>query len=357
MKITIVGTTTHWNALERHYTKHLKEMSADVLLFPFADLVYSYYSANLLRKFLYRFKINTAYRIKKLNAALIDDCINNRPDIVWIFKGVNILPDTLLQLKALGIKLINFNGDHPFLRTFRSSGGIEIEQCVPLYDLHFSYSREIIKEIVSRYQGKVETEFLPFGFELSNIESEKINAACSKEENLKICFIGNPDNQMRRKLIMDIFAAGLPIDLYGKGWHKFLPGNLSGITIHDEANDDDYWKVLRRYRVQLNIFRPHNLNSHNMRTFEIPVVGGIQLAPYSDEHNEFFEDNKNIFLYDSSEQMIQKAKMLLQLPTIEAQKIRASAQRVSFERDYSYRNRADQVYHKFENLLSTEGKS
>lgn len=354
MKITIVGTTNHWNALERHYTKHLRALGADILLFPFADLIYSYYSSNVLRRFLYRYKINTAYRIKKLNVLLIEDCIKNRPDIVWIFKGVNILPGTLLQLKTQGIKLINFNGDHPFLRTFRSSGGIEIEQCVPLYDLHFSYSREIINEISSRYQGKVKTEFLPFGFELSKAESEKFRETGSKEEKLRICFIGNPDNQMRRKAVMDIFTAGLPIDLYGKGWNKYLPGNLSDVNIFEEANDNDYWKVLSQYRVQLNIFRPHNLNSHNMRTFEIPVVGGIQLAPDSVEHREFFEDNQNIFLYNSSEEMVQKAKMLLQLPLTEAQKIRLSANRISFERDYSYRNRAKQVYDKFEQLLNTE---
>ena len=41
--------------------------------------------------------------------------------------------------------------------------------------------------------------------------------------------------------------------------------------------------------------RIHNPDSHNMRSFEVPGVGGIMVAPDTKEHRIFFEVGKEIF--------------------------------------------------------------
>jgi spore maturation protein CgeB len=96
--------------------------------------------------------------------------------------------------------------------------------------------------------------------------------------------------------------------------------------------------------------RPHNLNSHNMRTFEIPGIGGIQLAPDTDEHRLFFEPNKEIFLYNSFLDCVSKINYILELTEHEANEIRKAAHKTSIDKKYSYAERAKKVFSVLENL-------
>ena len=49
----------------------------------------------------------------------------------------------------------------------------------------------------------------------------------------------------------------------------------------------------------------------HLRTFEIPMSGGLELASYSSELSNYFEDGKEIVLYKTNEEMIDKAKFYL----------------------------------------------
>lgn len=49
----------------------------------------------------------------------------------------------------------------------------------------------------------------------------------------------------------------------------------------------------------------------HLRTFEIPMSGGLELASYTEELAGYFEDGKEIVLYKSKEEMIDKARFYL----------------------------------------------
>ena len=49
----------------------------------------------------------------------------------------------------------------------------------------------------------------------------------------------------------------------------------------------------------------------HLRTFEVPMCGGIQLSSYSGELAGYFENNKEIILYQDNEEMISKANFYL----------------------------------------------
>lgn len=109
-------------------------------------------------------------------------------------------------------------------------------------------------------------------------------------------------------------------------------------------------RVLRRYRVQLNFFRPHNVESHNMRSFEVPACGGIMLGEDSIEHRDFFEINREAFYFRSPEEMIDLTRFVLAMPKVEADVVRAAARRRSIMGGYSYRHRAQAAFAEIEKL-------
>jgi len=337
MKVLIVGNFASW-AIENYYVKYLREMGVEVECFDSSK----YYSKKLSWKIFSRIFPKLSFR--NANLSLLKVVKSKNIDIVWIFKGREYYPETLRLIKKMGVKLVNYNPDHPFIRTAHSHGGKNVEDCIPLYDLHFCYSKDLMQKIEKEY--KIPTTFLPFGYELSE---ENFQAAIKEQEINHVCFVGNPDN-IRMETINFLATQDVIVYVFGIGWH--LVKMHKNVIIGDAIFGEEFWSVLRKFRVQLNIFRPHNINSHNMRSFEIPAVGGIMLAPKSEEHREFFEEGKEVFLYSDLKDLLNKILFLLSMPQTEINRIRAKAMQKSIENKYTYRNNSEVVKGKFENLIS-----
>ena len=333
MKILIVGSQRLW-ALEHIYIKYLKEVGSTIDIFAAPDFFVKNYSKSIFSKIYYR--LFPKKILGTINNQLIFKISEFKPDIIWVFKGTEIFPQTLNKIKSKGILLCNYNPDHPFIISSRGGGNQNVRDSVSLYDLHFCYNESVMEKIKNQY--KISTVRLPFGYELS----DKLYEECKKDEELlKVCFLGNPD-KIRTNLIRRIAENNIEVAVYGHGWDKWI--NFPNVLVNDAVYDDDMWKTLRKYRVQLNIFRPHNLGSHNMRTFEIPAVGGIMLAPNSEEHQMFFQDGKEFFSYTSFDEALEKIKYLLALSTNQANEIRNAARAKSIEKGYSYKQRSATVF-------------
>src|SRR5579863_7076280 len=296
MKILIVGSNKTW-AIERLYIKYLTELGADIYLYPAADIVFDNHSANILNKILFKTKIRTGYRA--VNKELIRQADLIKPDVIWVFKGMEIYPATL---KLLGKKyaLVNYNPDHPFVIASSGGGNKNVRDSVGLYRLHFCYNSNLQKQIEKDY--KIPVVFLPFGYDLS---AEEYAAILKEPELNRVCFLGNPD-RTREETIEFVANNGYPVDVFGHGWDNTSLAHHNNVTVHDAIYGFEFWKKMRAYRVQLNIFRLHNIGSHNMRTFEIAGAGGIQLAPFSEEHAFFFKENRDIFLYRDKKELLKQ---------------------------------------------------
>ena len=341
MKILLIGANNKW-AIERYYVNYLTKMGVDIYHFPVQDIIFQYHSKNLFNKFLFKSKINTGY--KKVNKQFIKIAHKYKPDVIWIFKGMEILPATLDKLRK-DFKIANYNPDHPFIISSKGSGNNNVTQSVRKYNLHFCYHNELQKKIESEYG--IHTTFLPFAYEEADITY--IDQAEIEEKN-RVCFQANPDNYRISKVNL-LTQNGFEVDVYGHGWHKTNLANNSKVRIFPIATRAEFWRLNQEYRVQLNLFREYNFGSHNMRTFEIPAVGGIQVAPYSDEQASFFEDGKEIFFFKNDEEMIAQIHKLLNIDKSEALTIRNAARKRSLESGYTFQDRAITVYNTFTNFL------
>jgi len=341
LKILLVGSNKHY-AIERYYVKYLKELGAEVFHFPSADIVFDFHSKNIINKVLFHSKIYSAYG--PVNRQLINVAHSFNPDIIWIFKGMEIYPETLAKLRKK-FKLANYNPDHPFIFAGRGSGNNNVTKSIGLYHLHFCYQMSLQNQFEKEYG--IPSVFLPFAFETTDMvytHPDKIR------EIDKICFQANPD-KYRVKKIEFLTEKGLEVDVYGVGWEKTRLRYNSKVKLLKIASRAEFWKKNQEYRVQLNLFRVHTLDSHNMRTFEIPAVGGIQLSPFSSEQALFFENNKEIFFFKDEEEMAARAETLLSLNWEEAKEVRTSARKRSLESGYTFADRAAIVLNTFQNLL------
>lgn len=343
MKVLLVGSSTPW-AIENHYLKYLNENpGVSASLFPIRSLFFDYYYKSLAKKLLFRIGLSNVY--SSLNKALVQEAESKKPDVVWVFKGLEVFPSTLRLFKRWKIKLVNYNPDHPFEFFSPGSGNRNVLDNNGLYDLHFTYINSLIEKIGRIFD--VPAVHLPFGYELSEESYARIKDG---EEYPNACFVGNPDKE-RAHLVNLLLKANIPVDVYGNNWQKFLKSKPLNLQIFPAVYGDDFWSVIRRYRVQLNAFRLHNIGSHNMRSFEIPAAGGIMLAPSSAEHKEFFENEKEAFFFSDFDEAVSLCKKIIGFSNDEASSIRINARKRSLDSNYSYRERSGDVVSNLEKIM------
>jgi len=300
MKFLLIGSDYTWS-IERIYRRELEDLGHSVELISVQNMFYDYYYKSLFHKLIFLFGLSTI--LNTINKNLYAKVANEYYDIIWIFKGMEIFPETLKKLKAKTKNLINYNPDNPFIFSGVGSGNLNIKNSITLYDLHLTYDAWIKEQIESKF--KIKTEILPFGFDEKAIADSELN---NVEEVLAVCFLGNPDSY-RAPVIKSLLRQGVKVHLYGNNWEKYIQHNLA--EIHQPVYGLDFYKTLRKYRVQLNIMRVHNLNSHNMRSIEIPGAGGVMLAPKTLDHLAFFETDKEIFIYEGNASLALEAKRIL----------------------------------------------
>ncbi|EKO3861095.1 glycosyltransferase family protein [Vibrio harveyi] len=91
-----------------------------------------------------------------------------------------------------------------------------------------------------------------------------------------------------------------------------LIGNRSSLSF------DDLAKTYSRSQMSLNITELWNtylldqpIHKLHLRTFEIPMSGGLQISSRNDEIREYFEEDREIILYDSIEEFVDKSQFYL----------------------------------------------
>jgi hypothetical protein len=333
--VLIVGNSDIWS-IETYYAKYLLQYGFKIDFFTVGD----YYKWNL--PFKVRIKLGDLSVFNLLNQTLIDYCNRTKPDIVWVFKGFELFPETIVKLTKMSCYLVNYNPDHPFIRTSIMHGGKNIPKSIPLYDMHFAYSQQLVQRINLEYKKKC--TWLPFGYEF---DSNNFGHLQSMEEIIKLCFIGTPDKE-RSKLLIELAQIGFEIDVFSMTYpYENQLRNEQNITLNPVVTGLAFWENIRKYRVQLNFLREHNKGSHNQRTFEVPGVGGVLLTEYSEEQSHLFDENREIFMFKDFKDLVNKANAILNMGNNDIKEVRDRCKDKSIVNGFNYESRTNIVINEF----------
>ena len=82
----------------------------------------------------------------------------------------------------------------------------------------------------------------------------------------------------------------------------------------------------------------------HLRTFEIPMCGGLQIAPYSKELSGYFEENKEIIFFENEMDLVEKSKFYLSDRNSQVRKEMKIKARIRAENDHSWSSRFKQLH-------------
>lgn len=324
----------HYSDLGESYNRAFKQLNYNVIKYNLAG------SNNRVLNFIAN-NITSKLVLKNTNNKLIQFVKQYKPDLIFVGKGSYLLPETILKIKGFfpDVLIICFNPDDPYNQ--EASNNL-IRDSIKYFDAYFSYSKKLALTIKIR-ENKSNVFYLPCAADTDIIYPAIITDYDKKVFDCDVSFIGNGDSERHNFIsILDtLYSNELNklnyFKIYGSNWKK-----LKNIKLNKYMEGLSMLKVFSGSKININILRTQNKNSHNMRTFEIPAAKGFMLHERSEEALEFFEEGKEADYFSNQEELMEKIKFYLNHETLRI-KIAEAAYSKIFKANYTYIERVRQL--------------
>ena len=203
--------------------------------------------------------------------------------MIIIVKGLYITKNFILNIKKISpkSKIINIYPDDPTNTSTRNISNKKVIECIELFDFFCHYSERVMKKI-KKLKPKSKLLYLPLGYDEFLHKRYKKNIKDIKKYKDTVNFIGSYDDE-RFNILKSLNYKNLLIA--GSNWKNI--DSLQRPIFQKELST-----IISNSLVSINILRDQCKNSHNMRTFEIPAMGGLMLTTRSKQQNFYFKENK-----------------------------------------------------------------
>ena len=256
----------------------------------------------------------------------------NRYRWIIIFKGMQFSRQILEECRRLAPDAlwININPDDPYNLLSRAASNSNVIESLTFFDAYCIWSQLIADRL--RIDGCNKVIYLPFGYDATYHVTHKLQHQVSVA---RISFIGSWDKE-REAILAQL--SGCDFCIYGNGWNRaayHFP--LRASLAYRDVFGVEMATLIASSDICLNLLRPQNRGSQNMRTFELPAMGGLMLTSRTAEQQEFFPENDSCYMYADDAEMKAKIEYILANKR-EADQVRARGlERAS---QHSYTNRA-----------------
>lgn len=251
-----------------------------------------------------------------------------KPDMFLTFKGEIILPETILKLKSLGIKTVNWYPDY-LPDSEKNYDFLKVYDCFIYWDgpLTKKYNKEGFKNVL----------YLPFA-------AVAYDNPAPKNKKYQINFVGRwqPNKEPR---IFPVSNLGLKV----WGDNKWAESKLASCYQGGPTTAEEMMKIIRLSKITLNIHVVDQVYSEgtNVRTFETTAAGGFLLVNKRKCLYQLFDVGREIEVFDSDEELVEKAKFYLKNDSAREKVALAGWRRAS--KDHTYLKRF-QVLLKYLNI-------
>ncbi len=251
---------------------------------------------------------------------------------IIIFKGMEFSLHILEECRRLAPTAlwININPDDPYNSASTAASNSNVIDSLPFFDVYCIWSRLIADRL--RKNGCNNVIYLPFGYDSSYHVPHK------KEQQASlalISFIGSWDKE-REGILAQLSEYDFCI--YGNRWDRVANAfPLRSSLFLKDVFGPEMAAIIASSDICLNMLRPQNRGSHNMRTFELPAMGGLMLTLRTVEQQEFFPENESCYMYSDIAELKTKIEHIMTNKQ-EAQRVRARG--MEQVKEHSYNNRA-----------------
>ncbi len=242
---------------------------------------------------------------RKANRELAIYYKSNLPDITIVVGNTPLLFGTLAFIKSIDQgKLVLYWPDTLFNLT-----PIQ-KDAAPLYDSVATYSST--SEKIFRQIGFQHTFFMPFAGD-NEFLGEPSNEA---HFDVDLSFAGGwrPEREAALASIANAFPQARLL-IKGTDWERFCTNKaLLKYCEPKPVYGTAFGDFIRRSRINLNVIDDTNYPAANMRFFEVPAVGGLQLSSACPEMENVFLHKQDILYFSNEQEMIENIQWVFDNP-------------------------------------------
>lgn len=275
--------------------------------------------------------------LKDFNQEILRSSVKFEPDLVLVYKGAFVYPETLVFLKNKNIPLYNFYPDVSF-----HTHGKYLIKTLGLYDKIFTTKTFGVKDLNKQlnYNNAV---FIPHGYDPEihrPIEEKNI----PKNYFCDLSFIGTYSPK-KEKVLSQIVQnnPSIKVLIWGEQWEKAKEKILQKSIMHKSILGDLYAAGISASKINLAILSEQAIGSSSgdlttSRTFTIPGTGGFMLHERNEESIKFFNESSEAAFFSSITELHEKIRYYL---SEEKERVQiAKAGKIRAQKDHSLDERA-----------------
>jgi spore maturation protein CgeB len=251
------------------------------------------------------------YQETEFNNAITNTIVTFKPDVLLVYKGAFVRPETLTFAKNKGCKLVLFYPD-----VSMTTHGGNIPKCMPLYDLVFTTKTFGIKDMKDKY-GVSNAVFIPHGYDpdihrpLTIGDEERALFGCDAS------FIGTWSAKKEQWLTqLKEHLPDLDLKIWGDQWNRVSTNVLKSSIQGKPIVGDLYALAIQCSTINLGILSEQVSGASSgdlitSRTFHIPGASGFMLHERNAESVLYFEEDVEAGFFDGPNELVAKVKHYL----------------------------------------------
>lgn len=326
MNIAIIGSK-NFDSLEYHLHDALQCMGNNVFHIDITDVInipykYSYWASKLFPRY-----------DEKIFDKIADRIIDEKPDLVigvYRFIHPNCIRKIKNELKS--VKVIHINPDA--LTTF------EYQQIfVSDYDAYFTKD----PYIVDFMKGKMNlnAHYLPEAFnQRVHKPVDKDRTILEEEINIDVVTFGTM-YPYRANMVKNLLENDINVKLFGVPDKRFPQKAVQNNFTNEYITGNRKSEVLLGSKIIFNNFHYAEIESVNVKFFEIGGIGAFQICDYKPIIKEYSTIDPEKFTYKNINEAIEKIKYYLDKP--EERHAISEQQRIHFLEHHTYEKRMESV--------------
>lgn len=226
------------------------------------------FTNNILRRALSRFaflRFLKRWRIMKTNRSLLAFVRENKPEYMFAQKGEHIYPETILEIRKLGVVTMNFYND-------QMNQWSVISKIAPAYDYFFNECHLVLRRLWDELG-------LKNCYYLAHAAEPLPENVLVKNKKYPIAFIGTHNNELYPKRERYLRALGdLGLNIWGSAGWENTP--LKG-CYHGRARGEDRLEIYANSKIVVDInYEFIAAEGVNNRPFEVAGCGSMLLTDY-----------------------------------------------------------------------------
>lgn len=327
MKITLFGSKDY-DSLEYHLNDSLCFLGHSVKHIDIKDIIsipykYNYYATKFIKKYDENLFVKVAKKI-----------IESEPElVVCTYRFINPICIKLIKKALPNVNVIHINPDQ--LTT------LEYQQIFASpYDAYFTKDHYMVDFMKNKMSLNV--FYLPEAFNLrvhqpidiDRLELERII-------DIDVVTFGTM-YPYRAKMVSELINRGVDLSLFGTPDRRFPKNEITDNFRNEYITGTRKSEVLLGSKIVFNNFHYAEIESANVKFFEIAGIGGFQICDYKPVLKEYSKVDIDKFTFKSIDEAYELIQYYLDKPKLRYEL--ADEQRIHFLKNHTYEHRISQIF-------------